>query len=84
MFKRFFTTIALIFKSDEDIKEYSKEHPKSGKIIKAIKGVFSVINFYIDLWNINELLKLFGKGWKKFPDIARILSNGFKAIRAAA
>ena len=38
MFKKFFKFIALPFKSDEDITNYSKIHPKAGKVAKFIKA----------------------------------------------
>ena len=72
MFKKFFKFISMPFKSDADIKEYSKINPTAGKAAKFIKGCFTVINCYIDLWSINELLKMFGKGIKYFPDVVKI------------
>ena len=85
MFKKFFKFIALPFKSDEDITNYSKIHPKTGKVAKFIKGCFTVINCYIDLWSINELLKMFGKGIKHFPDVAQIVGKFTgKAAKVAA
>ena len=75
MFKKFFKFISMPFKSDADIKEYSKINPKAGKFAKVIKGCFAVINCYIDLWSINELLKMFGKGIKHFPDVVQIVGK---------
>ena len=75
MFKKFFKFISMPFKSDVDIADYSKAHPKAGKAAKFIKGCFAVINCYIDLWSINELLKMFGKGIKHFPDIVQIVTK---------
>ena len=75
MFKKFFKFISMPFKSDADIKEYSKINPTAGKAAKFIKGCFTVINCYIDLWSINELLKMFGKGFKHFPDIVKLVSK---------
>ena len=75
MFKKFFKFIGMPFKSDADITEYSKEHPKAGKFAKVIKGCFTAINCYIDLWSLNELLKMFGKGFKYFPDIVKFVSK---------
>ena len=85
MFKKFFKFINMLFKSDADIADYSKEHPKAGKAAKFIKGCFTVINCYIDLWSINELLKMFGKGIKHFPDIVQIVTKfTSKASKVAA
>ena len=75
MFKKFFKFISMPFKSDVDIKEYSKTNPTAGKVVKFIKGCFTVINCYIDLWSINELLKMFGKGIKHFPDVVQIVGK---------
>lgn len=75
MFKKFFKFISMPFKSDADIAEYSKNHPIAGKIVKVIKGIFSVINAYVDLWSLNELLKMFGKGIKHFPDITKVVAK---------
>ena len=72
MFKKFFKFITLPFKSDEDITNYSKTHPKPANVVKFIKGIFTAINVYIDLWSLNELLKMVGKGFKHFPDIVKI------------
>ena len=38
MFKKFFKFIALPFKSDEDITNYSKIHPKAGKVAKSSRA----------------------------------------------
>ena len=85
MFKKFFKFISMPFKSDADIKEYSKINPTAGKAAKFIKGCFTVINCYIDLWSINELLKMFGKGFKHFPDIVKLVSKFTgKAAKVAA
>ena len=85
MFKKFFKFIGMPFKSDADIAEYSKEHPKAGKFAKVIKGCFTAINCYIDLWSLNELLKMFGKGFKHFPDIVKLVSKFTgKAAKVAA
>lgn len=85
MFKKFFKFIALPFKSDADIKAYCKQHPKAGKAAKFIKGCFTVINFYVDIYSLNELLKMFGKGIKHFPDIAAIAAKFTgKAAKVAA
>ena len=85
MFKKFFKFISMSFKSDVDIADYSKAHPKAGKAAKFIKGCFAVINCYIDLWSINELLKMFGKGIKHFPDIVQIVGKFTgKAAKIAA
>ena len=85
MFKKFFKFIALPFKSDADIANYSKSHPKAGKAAKFIKGCFTVINFYVDIYSLNELLKMFGKGIKHFPDIAAIAAKFTgKAAKVAA
>ena len=54
MFKKFFKFIALPFKSDADIENYSAIHPKAGKVAKFIKGIFTAINVYVDLWSLNE------------------------------
>ena len=75
MFKKFFKFIALPFKSDADIENYSAIHPKAGKVAKFIKGIFIAINVYVDLWSLNELLKIFGKGIKHFPDVAKIFGK---------
>ena len=85
MFKKFFRFISMPFKSDADIKGYSKEHSKAGKAAKFIKGIFTAVNFYIDLWSINELLKMFGKGIKHFPDVVQIVGKfTSKASKVAA
>ena len=85
MFKKFFKFISMPFKSDADIAEYSKNHPIAGKIVKVIKGIFSVINAYVDLWSLNELLKMVGKGFKHFPDIVKISGKiGEKIGKAVA
>ena len=85
MFKKFFKFIGMPFKSDADITEYSKEHPKAGKFAKVIKGCFTAINCYIDLWSLNELLNMFGKGFKHFPDIVKLVSKFIgKAAKVAA
>ena len=85
MFKKFFKFIALPFKSDVDITNYSKTHPKAGKAAKFIKGCFTAINCYIDLWSINELLKMFGKGIKHFPDVVQMVAKlSSKAAKVAA
>ena len=85
MFKKFFKFISMPFKSDADIKEYSKINPTAGKAAKFIKGCFTVINCYIDLWSINELLKMFGKSIKHFPDIVQIVTKfTSKAAKVAA
>lgn len=85
MFKKFFKFIALPFKSDADIENYSAIHPKAGKFAKVIKGCFTAINCYIDLWSLNELLKMFGKGFKHFPDIVKLVSKFTgKATKVAA
>ena len=83
MFKKFFKFISMPFKSDVDIADYSKAHPKAGKAAKFIKGCFAVINCYIDLWSINELLKMFGKSIKHFPDIVQIVTKFSKAAKVA-
>ena len=75
MFKKFFKFISMPFKSDADIANYTKSHPKAGKAAKIIKGCFTVINCYIDLWSINEFLKMFGKGIKHFPDVVQIVEK---------
>ena len=75
MFKKFFKFIALPFKSDADIENYSAIHPKAGKVAKFIKGIFTAINVYVDLWSLNELLKMFGKGIKHFPDVVQIVGK---------
>ena len=75
MFKKFFKFVALPFKSDADIANYSKVHPKAGKVAKFIKGCFTAINMYVDLWSLNELLKMFGKGIKHFPDVVQIVGK---------
>ena len=85
MFKKFFKFISMPFKSDADIANYTKSHPKAGKAAKFIKGCFTVINCYIDLWSINELLKMFGKGIKHFPDVVQIVGKfTSKAAKVAA
>ena len=85
MFKKFFKFISMPFKSDADIKEYSKINPTAGKAAKFIKGCFTVINCYIDLWSINELLKMVGNGIKHFPDIVQIVTKfTSKASKVAA
>ena len=85
MFKKFFKFISMPFKSAADIADYSKSHPKAAKVAKFIKGIFTAANFYIDLWSINELLKMFGKGIKHFPDVAQIVSKFTgKAAKVAA
>ena len=85
MFKKFFKFIGMPFKSDADIAEYSKEHPKAGKFAKVIKGCFTAINLYVDLWSLNELLKMFGKGIKHFPDVVQIVGKfTSKASKVAA
>ena len=85
MFKKFFKFITLPFKSDEDITNYSKTHPKAAKVVKFIKGIFTAINVYIDLWSLNELLKMFGKGIKHFPDVVQIVGKfSSKAAKVAA
>ena len=85
MFKQFFKFIALPFKSDADIENYSKSHPKAANVAKFIKGIFTAVNFYIDLWSINELLKMFGKGIKHFPDVVQIVGKcTSKAANVAA
>lgn len=85
MFKKFFKFIGMPFKSDTDIAEYSKEHPKAGKFAKVIKGCFTAINLYVDLWSLNELLKMFGKGIKHFPDVVQIVGKfTSKASKVAA
>ena len=85
MFKNFFKFVALPFKSDADIANYSKAHPKSGKMAKFIKGCFTAINLYVDLWSLNELLKMFGKGIKHFPDITKAVAKFTgKAAKVAA
>lgn len=75
MFKKFFKFITMPFKSDADIVAYGKKHPKAAKVVKVIKGIFTAINAYIDLWSINELLKHFGHGIKKFPDLAKMIGK---------
>lgn len=85
MFKKFFKFISMPFKSDADIKEYSKTNPTAGKVAKVIKGCFTAINCYIDLWSLNELLKMFGKGFKHFPDIVKLVAKfTSKAAKVAA
>ena len=85
MFKKFFKFISMPFKSDVDIADYSKINPTAGKAAKIIKGCFTVINAYIDLWSLNELLKLFGRGIKHFPDIVQIVGKFTgKAAKVAA
>lgn len=85
MFKKFFKFVALPFKSDADIANYSKVHPKAGKVAKFIKGCFTAINMYVDLWSLNELLKMFGKGIKHFPDVVQIVGKfSSKAAKVAA
>ena len=85
MFKKFFKFIALPFKSDADIENYSAIHPKAGKAAKFIKGIFTAINVYVDLWSLNELLKMFGKGIKHFPDVVQIVGKfSSKAAKVAA
>ena len=85
MFKKFFKFIALPFKSDADIENYSAIHPKAGKVAKFIKGIFTAINVYVDLWSLNELLKMFGKGIKHFPDVVQIVGKfSSKAAKVAA
>ena len=79
MFKKFFksivTFISMPFKSDADIKAYSVAHPKAGKVARIIKSIFTTINVYVDLYSLNELLKMFGKGIKHFPDVAQIVGK---------
>ena len=60
MFKKFFKFISMPFKSDADIADYSKSHPKAAKVSKFIKGIFFFFFFYIDLWSINEFFELLG------------------------
>lgn len=85
MFKKFFKFITLPFKSDADIENYSAIHPKAGKVAKFIKGIFTAINVYVDLWSLNELLKMFGKGIKHFPDVVQIVGKFTgKAAKVAA
>ena len=85
MFKKFFKFITLPFKSDDDIANYSKVHPKAGKVAKFIKGCFTAINLYVDLWSLNELLKMCGKGIKHFPDITKAVAKFTgKAAKVAA
>lgn len=85
MFKKFFKFISMPFKSDADIKNYTKTHPKAGKVAKVIKGCFTAINCYIDLWSLNELLKMFGKGFEHFPDIVKLVAKfTSKAAKVAA
>lgn len=85
MFKKFFKFISMPFKSDADIVNYTKSHSKAGKAAKIIKGCFTVINAYIDLWSLNELLKMFGRGIKHFPDIVQIVGKFTgKAAKVAA
>lgn len=85
MFKKFFKFIALPFKSDADIENYSAIHPKAGKFVKVIKGCFTAINLYVDLWSLNEILKMFGKGIKHFPDVVQIVGKfTSKATKVAA
>ena len=85
MFKKFFKFVSMPFKSDADIKGYCQSHPKAGKIVKAVKTVFTVINFYVDMYSLNELLKMFGKGIKHFPDISQIAAKFTgKAAKVAA
>ena len=74
-FKSIFTFISMPFKSDADIKAYSVAHPKAGKVVRIIKSIFTTINVYIDLYSLNELLKMFGKGIKHFPDVAQIVGK---------
>lgn len=86
MFKKFFKTVSeyivMPFKSELDINEWGKDHPKAVKVVKIIKGVITAINAYIDLWSINELLKAFGIGFKHFPDIVKIFTKGAKVMTA--
>lgn len=82
MFKKFFKFVSMPFKSDADIKEYAKTNPKAAKFAKVIKSIFTAINFYMDLWSINELLKMFGKGFKHFPDVTKLFSKGAKVVTA--
>ena len=89
MFKKFFksivTFISMPFKSDADIKAYSVAHPKAGKVARIIKSIFTTINVYVDLYSLNELLKMFGKGIKHFPDITRLVSKfSSKAAKVAS
>ena len=85
MFKKFFKFISMPFKSDADIADYSKTHPKAGKVAKFIKGCFTAINLYVDLWSLNELLKMLGKGIKHFPDITKAVAKFTgKAAKVAA
>ena len=85
MFKKFFKFVSMPFKSDADIKDYCQSHPKAGKVAKFIKGIFTVINCYIDLYSLNELLKMFGKEIKHFPDIVQIVGKfSSKAAKVAA
>ena len=85
MFKKFFKFVSMPFKSDADIKDYCQSHPKAGKVAKFIKGIFTVINFYVDMYSLNELLKMFGKEIKHFPDIVQIVGKfSSKAAKVAA
>lgn len=85
MFKKFFKFVSMPFKSDADIKGYCQSHPKAGKAAKFIKGIFTVINCYIDLYSLNELLKMFGKEIKHFPNIVQIVGKfSSKAAKVAA
>lgn len=85
MFKKFFKFVSMPFKSDADIKVYCQSHPKAGKVAKFIKGCFTAINLYVDLYALNELLKMFGKGIKHFPDIVQIVGKfSSKAAKVAA
>lgn len=85
MFKKFFKFVSMPFKSDADIKDYCQSHPKAGKVAKFIKGIFTVINCYVDLYSLNELLKMFGKGFKHFPDVVQIVGKfSSKAAKVAA
>ena len=84
MFKKFFNVITLPFKPDGDIDAYKANHPKMGKLIKIIKGILTAINAYIDLWSINELLKVLGHGIKWFPDITKLFCKGTKVAATVA
>lgn len=72
LFKKFFFYISLPTKSDADLKVLANDHPKAVKITKFIKTILGLIGVYIDMWNVNELLKMFGKGFKNFPDVTKL------------
>lgn len=74
--------IVLPFKSDKDIDEYSKTHPKAGKWAKRIKGIFTIVNLILDVLSLKALIHKAGALAAKYPSIFKLTCMGLQTAAA--